>query len=249
MTINVLWDKKVKRGKGNRQVWNGTINLVHSFVQSIGGALIIPERNLKKIPMLDGMTEWALKKYNLTLVVNYGTSTNTYGHLTPNPMIELEPNWSEQFVPHLGWYYKHSCRVVDPTKDQIRQFMDPVFVGPRTPADKQFFKVQALKLTLRRKHDRPSSPDPWKKCQTPELARWGADVETASNIFKTSGSKSANEWAVQQGYEDSNFWQEHNQRVDSFDITMPGCEGKPDTYEKLLFVMKFSDGTRNEISN
>jgi len=241
MTINVVWDQKVSRGKGNRQVWNGTLNLVHNFVQYIGGASIIPDRDLKKIPMLEGMTEWALKKYKITVVANYGTSTKTYGHLTPNPMIELDPNWSEQFVPYDEWSrYDHSRRFSNPTKDQIRQFMDPVFVGPRTPADKQFFKVQALKLTLRRKHDHPSSPYPWKKCQTPELARWGADVETAANIFKTSGLESANEWAIQQGYESAGFSQEHNQRVDSFDITMPGCEGKPDTYEKLLFVMKFS---------
>jgi hypothetical protein len=45
---------------------------------------------------------------------------------------------------------------------------------------------------------------------------------------------------IQQGYKSAGFRQEHNQRVDSFDITMPGCEGKPDTYSKLLFVMKFS---------
>ncbi len=118
--------------------------------------------------------------------------------------------------------------------------MDPVFVGPRSKADQKFFHGQRIKLGLRRKYLGPSRTCLYSECQTPELRRWQEDVRTARAMFTASGSESATEWATTRGWKWSEFSTTPHLDVDGLDITLPGCEGKPVTYEKMLFVMRFA---------
>jgi hypothetical protein len=142
------------------------------------------------------------------------------------------------YIPYEFFDPPWGNRGQEPTKDELRLFMDPVFVGPRSPADRKFFHSEAIKIGLRKKIG--SRQRAYEKCQTPELRRWQEDTETSRLMFADSGIESATEWATERGWQEAKFWSTEHLDVDSFDITMPGCEGKPNTYSKLLFVMKFS---------
>ena len=153
-------------------------------------------------------------------------------------------DWATPYIPYDAFFtpWEHHG---DPTKDELKLFMDPVFVGPRSTSDRRFFKSQAIKLGLRKKSVKVSRNrvvrwNTYATCQTPELYRWQQDVNTSRVIFAGSGLASATEWATSRGWKEGRFWNTTHLDVDSFDITLPGCDGKPDTYEKLLFVMRFA---------
>jgi hypothetical protein len=226
-------------GPGLRQVFCGCFNLVHEFVQSLGGVSAISNKADDE-PRCAGITEWADKKYGIKIVDRYQTRIEPHSWLDPNPMEKLgrtgfnDPIYVpyDHFDPPWGNGRRH------PTKDELRVFMDPVFVGPRSPADRKFFHSESIKLGLRKK----VQPRRWayEKCQTPELRRWQEDMATSKSMFADQGEELAAEWAAERGWEKGTFWSTTHMDLISFDITLPGCEGKPDTYEKLLFVMQFS---------
>jgi len=238
MTFNVSWaDNREYNGPGMRQVFVGSINFVHEFAKSVGGIDVIANRNN---PKCAGITEWAEKKYGIKIVDRYETRIEPHSWLGPHPMEKLgRTGFNDHiYIPYdyvdpLWGDYTRS-----PTKDELRVFMDPVFVGPRSPADRKFFHSEAIKIGLRKK----IGPRHWayEKCQTPELRRWQEDMQTSRLMSADSGPESATEWATERGWKTAKFWSTEHMDVSSFDITMPGCEGKPDTYGKLLFVMKFS---------
>jgi hypothetical protein len=225
--------------RGQRQVFHGCLNLVHEFVQSIGGIGVLDKRNVNE-PKCAGLTEWADKKYGIKIVDRYETRIEPHSRLGPHPMEKLGRTGFNDliYIPYEFFDPPWGNRGQEPTKDELRVFMDPVFVGPRSPADRKFFHSEAIKLGLRKKIG--SRHRAYEKCQTPELRRWQEDMETSRLMSADSGPESATEWATERGWKTAKFWSTEHMDVSSFDITMPGCEGKPDTYEKLLFVMKFS---------
>jgi len=238
MTFSVDWNRDMgSHVCGQRQVFHGCLNLVHEFVQSIGGIDVIANRNN---PKCAGLTEWADKKYGIKIVDRYETRIEPHSWLGPHPMEKLgRTGFNDRiYIPYdyvdpLWGDYTRS-----PTKDELRVFMDPVFVGPRSPADRKFFHSEAIKIGLRKKIGPRHRA--YEKCQTPELRRWQEDMETSRLMLADQGEGSATEWAAERGWQEAKFWSTEHMEVSSFDITMPGCEGKPDTYSKLLFVMKFS---------
>jgi len=240
MTFSVDWNRDMdSHVRGMRQVFVGCLNLVHEFVQSIGGIDVLNKRG-DNTPKCAGLTEWADKKYGMKVVDRYTTRIEPHSWLGPHPMEKLGRTG---FNDHIYIPYDYvdppwGNRRQGPTKDELRVFMDPVFVGPRSPADRKFFHSEAIKIGLRKK----IGPRQWayEKCQTPELRRWQEDTETSRLMSADQGGGSATEWAAGRGWEKVQIWSTEHMDVSSFDITMPGCEGKPDTYEKLLFVMKFS---------
>lgn len=249
MTFTVDWKEEADRsGPGNRQIFAGCINLIHEFVQSIGGYKTLEERDDNHIPKCQGITEWAEKKYDISVVDRYTTRFENHAYLGPNPMDGVDADvmdWASPYIPYDHFYtpwghHRH------PTKDELKLFMDPVFVGPRSMADRKFFKSQAIKLGLRKKSFKVSQNRvaywnrPYSRCQTPELLRWQQDVSTSRAMFADCGLESATKWATKRGWKEGRFWQTKHMDVDSFDITLPGCEGKPHTYEKLLFVLRFA---------
>jgi hypothetical protein len=242
MTFRVEWDKGPDQcGPGNRQIFAGCVNLIHEFVQSIGGYKTLEERDDNHIPKCQGITEWAEKKYDISIVDRYTTRFENHAHLSPNPMDGVHPevaNWGSAYIPY-DHFFTPWVRRTEPTKDELKLFMDPVFVGPRSMSDRKFFRSQAIKLGLRKKSF-GISRKAYSMCQTPELYRWQQDVIASRVIFADSGLESAAEWATKRGWKEGQFWQTKHMDVDSFDITLPGCEGKPHTYEKLLFVLRFA---------
>ena len=239
MTFNVSWANNTDySGPGMRQVFVGCLNLVHEFVQSIGGIGVLDKRGDNE-PKCAGLTEWADKKYGIKVVDRYTNRIEPHSWLGPHPMGELgRAAFNEHiYIPYDTWDPPWGTRR-SPTKDELRVFMDPVFVGPRSPADRKFFHSEAIKIGLRKKIGPRHRA--YEKCQTPELRRWQEDMKTSRLIFADQGGGSATEWASERGWQVAKFWSTEHMDVSSFDITMPGCEGKPDTYEKLLFVMKFS---------
>jgi hypothetical protein len=249
MTFVVEWSKGPdQRGPGNQQIIAGCTNLIHEFIQSIGGWKILQDRDEGHIPKLQGMTEWSEKNHGISIVDQYTTRIQNHAYLSPNPMDGVDKDaldWAIPYIPYDNFYtpWGHNRH---PTKDELRLFMDPVFVGPRSMSDRKFFKSQAIKLGLRKKSFKISRnrvafwDRPYSKCQTPELNRWQQDIVASGIIFADDGLASATEWATERGWKNCKFWQTKHLDVDSFDITLPGCEGKPDTYEKLLFVMRFA---------
>jgi hypothetical protein len=249
MTFKVEWNEgPEQQGIGNQQIFAGCTNLIHEFVQSIGGYKILEERDENQIPKCQGITEWAEKQYSISIVDQYTTRIQNHAYLSPNPMDGVDPNvpkWTTAYIPYDDFYtpWGQNC---DPTKDELRLFMDPVFVGPRSMADRKFFHSESIKLGLRKKSFNISPTRvaywnrPYSKCQTPELRRWQEDVSTSRFMFGNSGLESATEWATERGWKEAHFWSTTHLDVDSFEITLPGCEDKPDTYEKLLFVMRFA---------
>lgn len=244
MTFTVDWDKDVSsKIPGNRQARYASIQIVHEFVQAMGGVGIWT--NLPTdAPKLKGITAWADKKYGITVVDRYTKRTEYHAYLGPNPMDELgevKHNWSEPWcIPYDSFEPPWGHGRTHPTKDEVRLFMDPVFVGPRSKADQKFFHGQRIKLGLRRKYLGPSRTSLYSACQTPELRRWQEDARTARAMFAESGEASATEWATDRGWKWSEFLTTDHLDVDGLDITLPGCENKPVTYEKMLFVMRFA---------
>ena len=242
MTFNVSWANNTDySGPGMRQVFVGSINFVHEFVQSIGGIDVLTKRG-DNTPRCAGLTEWADKKYGIKVVDRYETRIEPHSWLGPHPMGELgRKAFNEHiYIPYDTWDPPWGTRR-SPTKEELRVFMDPVFVGPRSPADRKFFHSEAIKIGLRKKiGPRHRAYEAYEKCQTPELRRWQEDMETSRLMSADQGAGSATEWAARRGWEKVQIWSTEHMDVSSFDITMPGCEGKPDTYGKLLFVMKFS---------
>jgi len=233
--------KPEQRGADERQLLYACFNIVHEFIQSIGGSSVLSTRDENQIPKCQGITEWSEKKYGIRVVDRYVARIQNHAHLRPNPMDGVDPNVEEWPTPYIPYYWSDppwGDRFRDPTKDELRLFMDPVFVGPRSKEERKFFQSQAIKLGLRKKHFR--SGDAYERCQTPELRRWQEDVSTSRFMFGNSGLESATEWATERGWKEAHFWSTTHLDVDSFEITLPGCEGKPDTYEKLLFVMRFA---------
>ena len=242
MTFTVSLHHNAPNCAQDTQLRYCAMNLIHEFVQSIGGAGIISKRDEARIPVCQGITEWAEKKYRITIVDNYTTEARQHAYLAPNPMdgVDIDVwDWAISYIPFSivepPWGHQGH-----PTKDEERLFMDPAFVGPRTPADRKFFHSEAIKMGFRKKQG-PSRTNGWVygNCQTPELKRWQDDVIVGKGKFETLGLESATEWAAALGYRESRFWTTSRQVIDHFDITLPGCEGKPDTVEKLLFVLKF----------
>jgi len=240
MTFTIKWSEEVSPGPGNRQIWHGCINLVHEFVQGIGGWKEIEDRDKYHIPKCQGITEWAEKKYSIKIVDKYLTRFENHAYLSPNPMDGVDTDvidWATPYIPYNSfnppWGYFGT-----PTSDDVSLFLDPVFVGPRSPADRRFFHSQRIKIGMRKKS--LGSRRSYENCQTPELRRWQEDVSTSRAMFAACGLESAAEWATARGWREGRFWQTKHIDVDQFEITLPGCEGKPDTYEKLLFVMRFA---------
>ena len=239
MTFTIDWDKDVSsKIPGNRQVWHGGLTIVHEFIQSMGGAGIWT--NLPyDAPKLKGITAWADKKYGITVVDRYTNRTEHHATLSPNPMDHVEKRYNgPDYIPYDSFDPPWGRSRYFPTKDELRLFMDPVFVGPRSKSDQKFFHSQRIRLGLRKKHLGPRNA--YASCQTPELRRWQEDVSTSRNMFAESGVASATEWATDRGFKWSKFWTVDHLDVYGLDITLPGCEDKPDTYEKLLFVMRFA---------
>jgi len=242
MTFTVDWDKDVSsKIPGNRQVWQGCLNIVHEFVQAMGGVGIWTNMPTDE-PKLKGITAWADKKYGITVVDRYTKRTEYHAYLGPNPMDNVEkPRYRHNgpaYIPYDNFDPPWGPGRNHPTKDDLRLFMDPVFVGPRSKSDQKFFHSQRIKIGLRKKHLGPR--DGYASCQTPELHRWHEDVRTSRAMFTACGSESATEWATDRGWKEVKFWTNKHLDVDGLDITLPGCEGLPDTYEKLLFVMRFA---------
>ena len=242
MTIVVRLNDEVSPGLGNRQVWAGALNLVSEFAQSIGGWKTLELRDKDHIPKCDGITEWAQKRYGIKVVDRYVNRFENHAYLSPNPMDGVDTDvmdWATAYIPYNSfdppWGYFGT-----PTSDDVSLFLDPVFVGPRSPADRRFFHSQKIKIGIRKKSLGPRGA--YEKCQTPELRNWRQDVTYSRLLFAESGLEAATEWATGRGWKEGRFWQTKHIDVDSFEITMPGCEGKPDTYEKLLFVLKFGGG-------
>jgi hypothetical protein len=238
MTFNVSWaDNREYNGPGMRQIFVASINFVHEFAKSVGGIDVIANRNN---PKCAGITEWAEKKYGISVVDRYTTRIEPHSWLGPHPMEKLgRTGFNDRiYIPHDTCDPPWGNRRQDPTKDELRVFMDPVFVGPRSPADRKFFHSEAIKIGLRKKIGPRHRA--YEQCQTPELRRWQEDMETSRLMSADQGAGSATEWAAGRGWEKVQIWSTEHMDVSSFDITMPGCEGKPDTYEKLLFVLKFS---------
>lgn len=240
MTFVVDWSEKVKPGPGNRQVWHGCLNLIHEFVQSIGGCTELEKRDRNHIPKCAGITEWAQKRYGISVVDGYTTRTEHHSYLSPNPMDGVDHHvldWARDTIPYWStdppWRHHRT-----PSPDEVSLFLDPVFVGPRSLADQKFFRSQRIKIGLHRKRVGPRYA--YEKCQTPELVRWQEDVNTSSFMFASCGLEAATEWATARGWKEGRFWSTTHLDVDHFAITLPGCEDKPETYEKLLFVLKFS---------
>lgn len=238
MTFVVSLNEEV--GPGNRQVWASALNLVSEFAQSIGGWKTMELRDKDNIPKCEGITEWSEKKYGIQIVDKYRTRFENHAYLSPNPMDGVDHyvlDWASATIPYWStdppWRHHRT-----PSPDEVSLFLDPVFVGPRSLADQKFFRSQRIKIGLRRKSLGPRSA--YEKCQTPELVRWQEDVYTSRLLFAESGLKAATEWATARGWKEGRFWQTKHIDVDRFEITLPGCEGKPETYEKLLFVLKFS---------
>jgi hypothetical protein len=242
MTFTVNWSKDIDdRAPGGRQIFAGCLNVVHEYVQSVGGIDTINKQG-DNVPRLKGITKWARKKYGISIIDQYATRIEPHACLSPNPMDEIiddNTRWrNPAYIPYdlfnPPWGYRQ-----EPTKDELRLFMDPVFIGPRSKSDRKFFHGESIKLGLRKKHRGPSH---WayEDCQTPELRRWQEDVKTSRAVFADQGGVSATEWATERGWKEGRFWNTTHLDVDSFNITMPGCKGKPDTYEKLLFVMRFA---------
>jgi hypothetical protein len=242
MTFIIPFYKGYKRGKGNRQAYYALQNIVRKFIRTLDArSITIDDRYDKNIPLLDGMEEWAMQKYNITIKPEYFTEFKTNGHLLPYPMDGLAPSPSPK--PHcvpffLDNPYEHHLKKVN--KSKIHAFMDPVFVGPRSLADRKFFRSQAIKLGIRRKLYPPYSSLAWMGCQTPELQRWCQDLDSAQEVFLKDGLDAANTWACSRGYDSVHFEQTEHQQIFNFSITIPGCEGLYEQ-EKLLFVMKFGN--------
>jgi hypothetical protein len=242
MTFTIDWDKDVSsKIPGNRQVWQGGLNIVHEFVQAMGGVGIWNNMPTDE-PKLKGITAWADKKYGITVVDRYTHRIEHHAMLGPNPMDTLEKSIYSRngpaYIPYDSFDPPWGIGRYHPTKDELRLFMDPVFVGPRSPSDQRFFHSQRIRLGLRKKHLGPRNA--YASCQTPELQRWQEDVFTSRAMFVACGLESAAEWATKRGWKEGKFWTTPHLDVDGLDITLPGCEDKPDTYEKLLFVMRFA---------
>lgn len=242
MTFTVDWDKDASsKIPGNRQVRLGSIHIVQEFIQAMGGVGIwykMPD----DAPKLKGITAWADKKYGITVVDRYTNRTEHHAWIGPNPMDELEEiehNWSNpNCIPYNSFDPCWASGQINPTKDDLRLFMDPVFVGPRSKADQKFFHSERIKLGLRKKTLPPR--EYYNKCQTPELRRWHEDLCTSRAMFIACGLEFAAEWATKRGWKEGKFWTTPHLDVDGLDITLPGCEDKPESYEKLLFVMRFA---------
>ena len=220
------------------QIANATTNFVHAFFQTIGGIGVVNDRDDRSIPKCEGLTEWAQENYNIGAVVNYRTQIQTLGNLTPNPMDLPDQDffWDQQYVPVEG-------SLKNPmTKDEERQFLDPAFVGPRSMEERKFFRSEAIKLGMRKKISARYGyfGHAYRKCQTPELKRWGQDL--AYGCLLAAKGEDAWQWVQDRGYETAVFWQRRHMDVASIEFTMPGCEDKPRSYEQLLFVMKFGGG-------
>ena len=242
MTFTVNLNDEVNPGPGNRQVRNGCLNLVSEFAHSIGGWKTLELRDRDHTPKCDGITEWAEKKYGIQIVDKYRTRFENHAHLSPNPMDGVDRHvmdWACDYIPYWStdppWGHHGT-----PSPDEVSLFLDPVFVGPRSPADRKFFHSQRIKIGLRKKQF--GRRGAYEKCQTPELRNWQQDVTYSRLLFADSGLEAATNWATSRGWKEGRFWQTKHIDVDRFEITMPGCEGKPDTYEKLLFVLKFGGG-------
>ena len=242
MTFTINWDKDVSsKIPGNRQVWHGGLTIVHEFVQAMGGVSIWSDLPTDA-PKLKGITAWADKKYGITVVDRYVPRTEYHATLSPNPMDNFEKSKychnGPDYIPYDLFDPPWGLNRYFPTKDQLRLFMDPVFVGPRSKSDQKFFHSQRIKMGLRKKH--LGSRNAYASCQTPELRRWQEDVSTSRALFAESGGASATEWASDRGWKWSKFSTSDHLDVYGLDITLPGCEGKPSDYEKLLFVMRFA---------
>ena len=161
-----------------------SINFVHEFAKSVGGIDVIANRNN---PKCAGITEWAEKKYGISVVDRYTTRIEPHSWLGPHPMEKLgRTGFNDRIYIPYDWVdplwgdYTRS-----PTKDELRVFMDPVFVGPRSPADRKFFHSEAIKRGLRKKIG--SRHRAYEKCQTPELRRWQEDMETSRLMSADKG--------------------------------------------------------------
>jgi len=244
MTFTVDWDNDVSsKIPGNRQVWHGCQILIQEFVESIGGWKFLQDRAENHIPKLQGITEWAEKNHGITIIDTYRARIENHAYLSPNPMdgVDLDVmDWATPYIPYDA--FNTAWRPCLPTKDDLRLFMDPVFVGPRSKTDRKFFHSERIKLGLRNKSCNPVMfwRRPMSKCQTPELRRWQEDVNTSRFIFAESGVQVATEWATDRGWKEGRFWSTNHLDVDKFHITLPGCAGTPPDYEKLLFVMRFA---------
>lgn len=228
-----------KQQQKDPQVYNAAQNLLYNFIQTIGGVGIIQKRESKGIAVCEGFTEWALKRYNINAVVNYQSKIKTFGELKPNPLDndEMGIDWDEPNI-----YYHDHFAVAWLSKDEEYLVMDPVFVGPRSSEERKFFRSEAIKLGLRKK-TLPRYQNfsfAYTLCQTPELKRWGQDLDYARCL--ASDGQDAHQWIQERGYKTAVFWQEKSLIVNSIEFTMPGCEDRPLSYERLLFVMKFGGG-------
>jgi hypothetical protein len=214
-------------------------NLISKFINSLSNkSMTLSDRYEKNIPMLEGLEEWVRSQYNITITTRYESYVRTHGQLFPHPMEKLSPVYCDQYIP-VDALDCRNFRTEKINSQRVYHFMDPVFVGPRLPAERKFFQSQRIKLGLRRKINPPVSSFAWRECQTPELQRWNQDLTRAKELFLQHGLTAANDWATEQGYDNVQFSQTHHLKVVDFSITLPGCEGVPDQ-EKLLFVMKFA---------
>ena len=132
MTFTVDWDKDASsKIPGNHQVWHGCRILVQDFVESVGGWKILQDRDENHVPKLQGITEWAEKNHGITIVDTYRARIENHAYLSPNPMdgVDLDVmDWATPYIPYDAFNTAWRPRL--PTKDDLRLFMDPVFVGP-----------------------------------------------------------------------------------------------------------------------
>lgn len=220
------------------QVRNAAVNILYAFYQTLGGPGILQDREYKGIPKCEGLTEWAKKRFGIDIAVEYRARIETFGELKPNPMDDDEQGiiWDSPFVP------MDYSRQGPLSKDEERLLMDPVFVGPRSLEERKFLRSQAIKLGIRKKTSRKFRfySEVYGSLQTPELKRWAEDLAQGCVMF--ANNEDAWQWTYERGYKSSVFWQQRFLDIDRIKFTMPGCEGKPDSYERLLFVMKFGAG-------
>jgi hypothetical protein len=237
MTFEVnITDKRSQRK--DPQVYNAAQNLLHSFIQAIGGVGVIRDRDSKGIAPCDGFTEWALGRYKIEANVKYESKIKTFGKLKPNPLDDDENliNWD------LPTIYFDQILKSPLSKDEEQSIMDPVFIGPRSLQERKFFRSEAIKLGIRKKvvPQHLNLSFAYTLCQTPELKRWGQDLDYAELL--AADGEDAHQWIQDRGYKTAVFWQEKSIIVSSIEFTMPGCENRPLSYERLLFVMKFGGG-------
>lgn len=237
MTFEVNITDKRSRQK-DPQVYNAAQNFLYSFIQTIGGVGVIRDRDSRGIAVCDGFAEWAMERYNIEAKVKYQSKIKTFGELKPNPLDddEMDIHWNQRTI------YFHQILKTPLSKDEERLVMDPVFVGPRSLQERKFFRSEAIKLGIRKKimPQYQNLSFVYNSCQTPELKRWGQDLDYAQLL--AAEGKDAHEWIQDQGYKTAVFWQEKLLSLSSIEFTMPGCENRPLSYERLLFVMKFGGG-------